>query len=88
LTPNQAFILAGLARNGSATARSEIWWPLTYNQVRGLLHRLRLQGLVNQAGFKHSAHIYTITPEGREALRAYEVAGRPQTGQGTLWPDL
>jgi hypothetical protein len=74
-TRNQALVLGVLSKH-PATARDKDFWPLNYNQVRGLLTRLRAREFVTQTGFSHSSHIYSITPQGMEALRAYGVTDK------------
>jgi hypothetical protein len=76
LTPNQVFVLTVLSK-GSATAKDQVWWPFNTNQVRGLLRRLRIAGLVEVTGYRRSAHIYAITDEGRAAIRPHRPQGEP-----------
>jgi hypothetical protein len=77
LTPNQVFVLTQLTK-GTATARDPVWWPLRYDQVRGILRRLRIAGYVEIGGYRRSAHVYRITETGHSALQAVQ----PTTTEG------
>ena len=82
LSNNQAHVLTVLATWGPRAARDTEFWPLNYNQVRGITRRLRLQGLVDTAGFRHSAYVWVITDNGRDALRAHNASIFPPAPQG------
>ena len=84
LSTNQVFVLTILARD-TATTRDPVWWPLTYNQVRNVLRRLRAAGYVETTGFRRSAHVYSITKKGLEAIRAHQQAVAPLGGDPPVW---
>jgi DNA-binding HxlR family transcriptional regulator len=72
LSHNQAYVLTILAKGTATASEHKVWWPLSYNQVRNLLRRLRAAGLVEVTGYRRSAHIYSITEKGRQAIQAHQ----------------
>lgn len=70
LTVKEASVLRALLYRGAAAPGSVGWWqPHTTEQVRGVIDRLGMRGLVDVSGWDYAnRRTYAITPVGRVVL--------------------
>ena len=74
LTHKQEHVLRVLseARNDVQTTEWGAWYPVTVDQVRGVLSRLYNRGLVRPTRFRGNTRCWQITSLGRDVLRYWD----------------